>query len=680
MHPFLWAILTACLASFIDLSPAWFDSAELATAAHTLGVAHPPGHAVYSLFAKGSSLLIPTGSIAFRMTLVSTITGVIGAGFLSSFLLRLKPSFTGSGSKVVVIAFSFLVSVLFLIHPSIGIQVSRLEVYSLQTALTAFSLCLGVLYLDEKDTRYLYINIFVIGLAIAAQPLLGLILLLPMCALIGIRIRKGAAPLGIGLPFLCLGYTVNLFLPLRATTLPYVNWDQPETVWRLVRLLRAQDYQAFLSPASQSSFTGNLLTSDLWQILPLPILLLSIIGVVGLWRRHKKTYSLFLGTAALGTALIWFLRVWAGDFDLRNPDIHGYIGGFIFVSIATAILGADYLVSLFSVAPRWATFLPLFIVIAVFGRPIFLASNTWASSKDQSVETLNRHMDFVPPRSVIEVGSDHWVFPFWYRQGVEGTRPDVAILATGLQPASWYRRQILLRHGLLKPEFHFLESDLNAGTRLFGYLLGNQPSPSWLVDQFGQECAQISNGDPFRIRQSICSTVVLAPARQLQSVKRYSVAIRFLERHLITPPSHVECVQPSPLLLPFPLSKGSDPHLLSGPDEPAIDLALLYLGCGEVEVATSFLDQPKTSGSTDATLLRSYLLWKKEKLQEGITLLEDFGPDTPLEAGFVALARATLLVERGDIQKAEKNRILARQRLGNHPAVVEMEKRLKAKK
>ncbi|HAW50625.1 TPA: hypothetical protein DCX16_06725 [bacterium] len=44
------------------------------TCAWTLGIAHPPGYPLYTLFGKLWMTIIPIGNIAFRMNMVSDFT------------------------------------------------------------------------------------------------------------------------------------------------------------------------------------------------------------------------------------------------------------------------------------------------------------------------------------------------------------------------------------------------------------------------------------------------------------------------------------------------------------------------------------------------------------------------------------------------------------------------------
>lgn len=52
------------------------DSGELAVAAHTLGIGHPPGYPLYIMALKIISIA-PAGDIAFRMNLLAVLFAVL---------------------------------------------------------------------------------------------------------------------------------------------------------------------------------------------------------------------------------------------------------------------------------------------------------------------------------------------------------------------------------------------------------------------------------------------------------------------------------------------------------------------------------------------------------------------------------------------------------------------------
>jgi len=73
------------------------DSGELITAAHALGVAHPPGFPLYVLLAHLATL-IPLGSIAARVNFASALFGIVAVGLMAAVVaevLRADPDAAG---------------------------------------------------------------------------------------------------------------------------------------------------------------------------------------------------------------------------------------------------------------------------------------------------------------------------------------------------------------------------------------------------------------------------------------------------------------------------------------------------------------------------------------------------------------------------------------------------------
>src|ERR1051325_5016409 len=59
------------------------DSGELVTAVATLGVPHPPGYPLYCLLGHLFTLLVPFGSVAYRVNLFSAVAAAATAGLMA---------------------------------------------------------------------------------------------------------------------------------------------------------------------------------------------------------------------------------------------------------------------------------------------------------------------------------------------------------------------------------------------------------------------------------------------------------------------------------------------------------------------------------------------------------------------------------------------------------------------
>src|SRR5213593_1784778 len=85
------------------------DSGELVTAVHLLGIPHPSGYPLYVLLGKLWTLLIPLGSVAFRMSLFSAAcaSGACAALYGLGRGLSLRPAAAAFGAAMLAVAPSF---------------------------------------------------------------------------------------------------------------------------------------------------------------------------------------------------------------------------------------------------------------------------------------------------------------------------------------------------------------------------------------------------------------------------------------------------------------------------------------------------------------------------------------------------------------------------------------------
>ena len=102
------------------------DSGELVAAVHTLGIPHPSGYPLYALLGKLWTLLLPLGSVAWRMSLLSAVCAA-GTSALVFAILRV------AGAGRLAATFSCL---LLAFGPSFWSQATVQRVYSLNALLT----------------------------------------------------------------------------------------------------------------------------------------------------------------------------------------------------------------------------------------------------------------------------------------------------------------------------------------------------------------------------------------------------------------------------------------------------------------------------------------------------------------------------------------------------------------
>src|SRR5438552_15128548 len=74
------------LAGLSGTVPSYRDSGDLIASIHTLGIAHPPGYALYVLLGKFFVTILPFGNVAYRVNVMSAFFAAATAAILYKVL------------------------------------------------------------------------------------------------------------------------------------------------------------------------------------------------------------------------------------------------------------------------------------------------------------------------------------------------------------------------------------------------------------------------------------------------------------------------------------------------------------------------------------------------------------------------------------------------------------------
>jgi len=214
--------------------PAYRDSGDLIASIHSLGIAHPPGYAGYVLTGKIFHELIPFGNAAYKTNLFSALWGALaGTGFF--YLLR---------RRVSGIHASLLVCLL--ISAPAYLMLSRVaEMYTMAIAW----MVLILIVLDARHERSPELSAFLLGFGMTVHPtLIALAPLVLLCTPVTVRSWRNS------LLFFALGFSICLYMPLRAFQQPVQNWGDPSTWRQFWRVLTRADYGGLKLHPAQSEF------------------------------------------------------------------------------------------------------------------------------------------------------------------------------------------------------------------------------------------------------------------------------------------------------------------------------------------------------------------------------------------------------------------------------------------
>ncbi|MBD3334397.1 MAG: DUF2723 domain-containing protein, partial [Candidatus Eisenbacteria bacterium] len=306
------------------------DSGELAAAAHTLGIAHPPGYPLYTLLGRLAAL-VPLATILTRLHVVSALSTAAAAG-CAALALRatLSEIGEGAGRRVAVFVFPVAGAWAWGLSPALWSVAVVNEVYGLHVLFLALCVGLGVLLMRHgaAATRHGFLLAYALGLGLSHH--LALLFAVPALGAAVLAARRPGARVLLAWGALCLlGFSIHLYLPLRSLQEPLLDWGNPTDLERWFRHASGWQYRVWLFPGAdflrrQAIEQAGAAWAALGWILP-PA---AIWGAAVLLKRR----------AAL--ALFWIIlgvvgHLWASAYDIKDIDPY-----FAASHLAVAALGA----------------------------------------------------------------------------------------------------------------------------------------------------------------------------------------------------------------------------------------------------------------------------------------------------------------------------------------------------
>jgi hypothetical protein len=432
-----WTISIAVfLVSFIvylaTLAPtiSWGDSAEFVTVAYTMGIAHPSGYPLYTLISKLFTYL-PVGSIAYRVNLVSALFGSLTVMLVFLVVAKITSRFVPAILSSAFLAFSFV----------FWSQVVRAEVYALNAFFLTIIVLLLIRYDESRNIKFVYYTAFIYGLSLTNH-LLSIILALPIIYFVlsaGLTYRKilNFRVISFIIFFFLLGLTPYLYLPLRSSQNPILDWGNPATIGNLVKHVSGYQYKNHMFVFSWRSLFQNVLKAFYFIFIQFIIFVgFTLVGMHKLWKMHKKIL-IFMSLIALIDILV------AVNYDISDIIVY-YIPCYIiiaaFIGIGVWEAGQFFIGKYVFLLAFIMPIIMLIFTISYFGEKVNLHSDTAAYAYARAA------LFSLPRNSIIITDEDDEVFPLWYAQFVENSRKDVIVLTTRMFPSFWYPDMLKRQH------------------------------------------------------------------------------------------------------------------------------------------------------------------------------------------------------------------------------------------
>ena len=451
----------------------FWDSSELAAAAHTVGIPHPPGTPLWVVIGHVASVLFSSAGPARAVTLLSVwataAAGAIGAAMATRWIgaRGAVAAAVGAGAMMTVWA-----------------SATETEVYAVALLLAVAMLAIGERAgrHDVSDDRRARLRALLAFLAALAVPLhLSALVAFPAAVAFAWRGHKPSRSEIVSWGALAaLALSAVAILPIRAHELPELNSGHAFTLDAVIAMLRREQYAVSgLWPRSAPLWLqiGNVFEWADWQVAfglhpkaapgwtrtPLTVIWawLAVLGARALWRhdaRVGRAMTLLVACGTIGVA--YWLNMKVGPsygagilpdnapHEARERDYFFVLGFWSWGMLAGAGIA--------SIATKLASKLPnavAAIALALAAVPL-LANAPVMDRTREPVATLPRVfaqllLDAVPMGGVLVTAGDNDTFPLWYLQQVEDYRTDVTVVTVPLLGARWYREELTDRPRLL---------------------------------------------------------------------------------------------------------------------------------------------------------------------------------------------------------------------------------------
>jgi hypothetical protein len=434
----------------------WEDSAAFSAAHSVLGIPHSPGFPVYVLLGRIFSL-VPIENRAFRSNLMSTFWGSLSLVILYLLMLELfkKTNLNDSTLQLPIVT-----GVAFLgFSSAFWLQTIRAEVYTLNIFFTLALIFLLVKSSQKKDAnwcfRILILFSFVLGFSFANHPLL-MITLMPAFLIFSLindlknflKLKK----IMVLLSFFLLGISLYIFLPIRASLAPAINWGKPDSLANLFSYLTRSSQSTATTTSSNAPYLNRFLFN-----LSFPVTQFGLgffwLGVVGAYVMLKESKRFFI-FAFLLFIFNLLTATWATDFSLRNYDLLGYLLPSLSIFAIWFAVGISFFCESILKVGRVAsqgTRNPTYIFkVSFYGLilllPIYQMSRNFDQCNKRSDVWAYQYADqilkSVKKDALILAGDDNTLTTLWYLNHAEKKRPDVKIISSSALSQKSYRDQL----------------------------------------------------------------------------------------------------------------------------------------------------------------------------------------------------------------------------------------------
>jgi hypothetical protein len=436
--------------STMGRSVGFTDSGELATVVCTLGIAHPTGYPLFTLLGRCWIMIPSAMEEIIQLNLLSAILTAIAVGLFFKTTLAIRRAvlvFQPKSQKRQestnhrFIFASIIASLIIGFSTTFWSQSAAFEVYALHLVLVLLTIWMFIGGLEEQRaeprsiSRKLIFFAFILGLSFSNH--MTTVLLAPgflwlYFQTFGFR-RESFLRIFRLAPFFLLGLSVYLYLPVRSSGHPLLDWGHPATLERFFWHISGKQFRVWMFSGwdvvhKQLNYYVSNFTSEYYFI----IMACIIAGVLVLFKQSRRLF-IFL-VLLFGTTIIY-----ASNYDIF--DINSYFMLSYLVMGFIIAWGINFLIERIENNRLW---LKIVIVAMFCALPVIQVVSNWERVDETRNKIPQRFVekafsDFEPHAIVLASQWDYFISPSWYYQFIRQKRPDVTVVDKSLlQNRSWY--------------------------------------------------------------------------------------------------------------------------------------------------------------------------------------------------------------------------------------------------
>lgn len=467
------ALIAFCLSFsvyFYTLCPtisAYADAGEFPVAAAISGIGHPSGYPLFILILK-LFILLPFENLAFKANLAAAFFGAVTVALFYLLIKIITKCRLSAFIGALILAFSKI----FWRNSLVA------EVFTLLAFFIVLTFLLFYLWATTKNKKFFYGFLLASGFGIGHHQLL-LATLFPL--FIWFLVEKKWQELDLkdyflGILTVLVGFLPYIYVVFAARNIPPLNWENPQTMLGLIRLISRAGYAFRLTIVpEQISFLPQI--SEVIKIFLESFTFLGIaFAFLGLFKAFKLNQKIFSLSLFIIIVTGFLFSLFSG-MPLKNPIEIQYLERFqiiptIFIAllISLGILQIKELV----LAKIGNRFLPIILVFFVaIPLVIFLCNFNKVNQRGNYFgEYLGEDiLSTVPKDSIFIFESDALINSLFYQRYVLKKREDVTFIVGGILAPhlKWYLEELEKHY----PDIVLSNSNLNSRKYLLDFIKKN---------------------------------------------------------------------------------------------------------------------------------------------------------------------------------------------------------------